>query len=59
MKLNDFSKLRLDPATQAIDYFLYRQDGTRQPMRCRDTPSNRLVISWIQIHDAPPPRSPS
>lgn len=49
LALNDFSKLHLRDGR--IDYFLYRQDGTRQPMNCADTPSNRLFVSWMQQHD--------
>lgn len=36
-----------------IHYFLYQQDGSKQPMSCPDTPSNRHLISWFQIHDSP------
>ncbi len=52
--LRNFSKLRI--LDGRIRYFLYQQDGTKQWMECRDTLSNRLLISWVQIHDAPPAR---
>lgn len=50
-KLNDFSKLRISDGK--ISYFIYQQDGTKQWMVCRDTPNNRLFVSWLQIHDSP------
>ena len=50
-QLVDLSKLRLRDGL--IHYFLYQQDGSKQPMTCRDTPSNRLAVAWMQIHDAP------
>ena len=34
-----------------IHYFIYRQDGTKQPMTAADRGSNRPYVSWIQIHD--------
>lgn len=52
-KMVDLSKLRI--ADGRIHYFLYQQNGTKQPMDCADTPSNRLCVAWIQIHDAPFP----
>lgn len=51
--LGDFSKLRI--ADGRIHYRLYQQDGKMVDMDCADTPSNRLCVSWMQIHDAPPP----
>lgn len=59
--IRDFSKLRIgiDPGSSdygKIKYFIYQQDGSKQWMECRDTLSNRLFISWMQIHDAPPAR---
>jgi hypothetical protein len=51
--LADFSRLKI--ADGQIHYFLYQQGGKKQPMSCADTPSNRLCVSWMQIHDAPPP----
>lgn len=45
----DFSKL--DIRDGVIHYFLYSQDGKLIPMTVADTYSNRLLISWIQIHD--------
>lgn len=49
-RLNDFSRLRIKSGR--IHYFLYQQDGAKQPMSCRDTASNRLLVSWMQIHDS-------
>ena len=49
LALNDFSKLRIESGV--IHYRLYRQDGTFQPMTCRDTQSNRLFVSWVQKFD--------
>jgi hypothetical protein len=45
------AKARLDIRDGEIHYRLYRQDGSMQPMSCRDTPSNRLFVSWAQAHD--------
>jgi hypothetical protein len=50
--LLDLSKLKISAGR--IWYFLYQQDGSRQAMDCADTQSNRLFVSWAQIHDAPP-----
>lgn len=47
--IRDFSKLKIRDG--AVHYRLYQQDGTMQPMSCADTPSNRLFVSWVQIHD--------
>lgn len=47
----DFSKLRISGGR--IHYFLYQQDGSKQPMSCEDTLSHRLLVSWLQIHDSP------
>lgn len=47
--IRDFSKL--DIRDGVIHYRLYQQDGSLQPMTVKDTYSNRLLISWIQIHD--------
>jgi hypothetical protein len=44
------SKLRIENGR--INYFLYQQDGTKQPMSCLDTRDNRLLVSWMQIHDS-------
>jgi len=49
--LVDLAKLRLSEGM--IHYFLYQQDGTRQPMSCRDTAPNRIIVAWMQIHDSP------
>lgn len=51
LALNDPSKLNIKNGR--IHYFLYQQDGTKQPMSCADTPSNRLIVAWFQIHDSP------
>jgi hypothetical protein len=34
-----------------IHYFIYAQDGTKIPMTCKDTNSNRNFVSWVQVHD--------
>lgn len=49
LALTDFSKLRI--VDGAIHYRIQQQDGSMQPMTCRDTPSNRLFVSWLQVHD--------
>ena len=36
-----------------IHYFIYQQDGSKQPMTCRDSQHNRMFVSWVQIHDTP------
>lgn len=51
--IRDFSKLRIENGR--IHYFLYGQDGTKVAMDVPDTLSNRLFVSWVQIHDSPPP----
>lgn len=45
----DFSKLRIRDGT--IFYKLYSQDGTFVEMTMKDNLSNRLLASWIAIHD--------
>lgn len=45
----DFSKLKI--VDGSIHYRLYQQDGTMVAMTIADTYSNRLLVSWIQIHD--------
>ena len=47
--LTDFSKLTIKDGV--IHFFLYQQDGTKQPMQIPDTYDNRLYVSWFQIHD--------
>lgn len=47
--VRDFSKL--DIRDGVIHYRLYTQDGRMVPMTVKDTHSNRLLVSWIQIHD--------
>ncbi len=49
--LIDLSKLRIENGR--IHYFLYQQDGSKQPMSCADTHANRLNVAWMQIHDSP------
>ncbi len=49
--LIDPSKLRIDG--DRIHYFLYQQDGSKQPMSCQNTRDNQLLVSWMQIHDSP------
>lgn len=44
-------KARLGIREGEIHYGIYQQDGSMQPMSCKDTPSNRLYVSWIQAHD--------
>lgn len=51
MELRDFSKLRIEDGR--IHYFLYQQDGSKQPMSCADTLHNRLFVSWCQKFDSP------
>lgn len=50
--MNDerFSKLRIEG--DVIHYRLYQQDGTMQPMTCKNTLSNRMFVDWVQIHDS-------
>jgi hypothetical protein len=45
----DFSKLKI--VDGVIHYKIYQQDGSMVDMTVEDTYSNRLLISWIQIHD--------
>lgn len=47
--VSDHSKLRVKDGV--IHYFIYQQDGSKQPMAAPDTFHNRQVVSWIQIHD--------
>lgn len=42
---------RLDIRDGAIHYWLYQQDGSKQPMNCADTPDNRRFVEWTKIHD--------
>jgi hypothetical protein len=48
-KLSDFSKIKIVDGT--IHYKLYDQEGKFTPMTLPNTYSNRLLVSWIQIHD--------
>ena len=48
-KVTDFSKLKIENGV--IYYKLYQQDGSMVDMTVRDTYSNRLFVSWVQIHD--------
>jgi hypothetical protein len=50
--------IRVCPYTQngtvrnaAIHYKIRQQDGTFQDMTCRDTPSMRHFVEYVQIHD--------
>lgn len=47
--ISNFSKL--DIRNNIIYYFIYQQDGSKQLMTLPDTTSNRLFVSWVQIHD--------
>lgn len=49
LALDDFS--RLDIREGVIHYRLYQQDGSLQPMTCKDTFENRLFVSWVQKFD--------
>ena len=51
----DFSKLNIRDGR--IHYRLYQQDGSMVEMTCADTPDNRRVVSWIQIHDRRDPNA--
>lgn len=51
-EVRDFSKL--DRRDGFIHFFLYQQDGKKQPMKVKDTYSNCMYVSWIQIHDRHP-----
>jgi hypothetical protein len=48
-KITDFSKL--DIRDGLIHYRLYDQEGNFTSMTVKDTHSNRLFVSWVQIHD--------
>lgn len=45
------SRMSLDIDAGTIRYRLYRQDGSFQPMRCPDSPMNRIYVSWFKAHD--------
>lgn len=47
--VHDFSKLVIRDGV--IHYRVYQQDGSLLPMTCKDTLSNRLFVSWVQIFD--------
>lgn len=43
---------RLNIIDGVIHYKIRQQDGVSfTPMTIRDTPSNRLFVQWVQIHD--------
>ena len=42
---------KLDIRDGIIHYKIRQQDGKFTPMTVRDTPSNRLFVQWVQIHD--------
>ncbi len=46
---NDTSKL--DIRNGVIHYKIRQQDGKFTPMTVKDTPSMRLFVQWVQIHD--------
>lgn len=52
--IHDFSKLRIEDGI--IHYFIHGQDGTRVAMTVPDRISNRLFVSWVQIHDSYVPK---
>lgn len=47
--LNDFSKLKIEDGKIFVK--IYQQDGSMQEMIYKNTQENRLLCSWIQIHD--------
>lgn len=47
--IHDFSKLNIKDGV--IHYKLYNQEGGFVNMTVKDTLSNRLFVSWVQIHD--------
>lgn len=49
MRLDDTSKLRI--VGGVIHYRIRQQDGSFVSMTVRDTPSMRLFVQWVQIHD--------
>ena len=49
--IRDFSKVRAHDGV--IDFSLYQQDGSLQPMRCKDSFGNRMFFSWVQKYDSP------
>lgn len=49
MSLVDLSKL--DIRHGVIHFFIYQQDGKKQPMAWKDTTENRAYVDWIQQHD--------
>jgi len=52
------TRARLDIRDDVIHYRLYQQDGSMQAMRCADTQSNRLFVSWVQAFDRMGARAP-
>lgn len=45
----DLSKLKI--INGLIYYKIRQQDNSFIEMNCKDTLSNRLFVSWVQIHD--------
>lgn len=52
--ISDHTKVKAHDGV--IDFILLQQDGTKQSMTCKDTPANRMYVSYIQIHDRYTPR---
>ena len=46
---SDTSKLYIRDGV--IHYKIRQQDGSFEPMSVKDTPSMRMYVQWIQIHD--------
>lgn len=52
MSNNDLvEKAKLQIDGDCIHYRLYQQDGSMQPMTCKNTLENRRLVSWMQHHD--------
>jgi hypothetical protein len=49
MDINDITKLRI--RNNIIYYKIRQQDDTFIEMTVADTPSNRMFVQWVQIHD--------
>lgn len=50
------ARMKLKICNGEIVYYLYQQDGSMQKMNCKDTPDNRLYVSWFKAHDRYTPR---
>lgn len=42
---------KLDIQDGAIHYKIRQQDGSFVSMSVKDTPSMRLFVNWVQVHD--------